>query len=177
MYILLKGDTILSFYIVYYITMYNIFFYETDIGTIGIREDGQYITNIYFSKFNTEDNILETDLIISGIMQINEYIQGKRKKFDLPLNLEGTEFQKKVWNELKNIPYGETRSYKDIAVAIGNEKASRAIGMANNKNPIPILIPCHRVIGANGKLVGYRGGLDIKEKLLNIENADLNKGE
>ncbi|MBC6695631.1 methylated-DNA--[protein]-cysteine S-methyltransferase [Terrisporobacter mayombei] len=157
--------------------MYNIFFYETDIGTIGIREDGQYITNIYFSKFNTEDNILETDLIISGIMQINEYIQGKRKKFDLPLNLEGTEFQKKVWNELKNIPYGETRSYKDIAVAIGNEKASRAIGMANNKNPIPILIPCHRVIGANGKLVGYRGGLDIKEKLLNIENADLNKGE
>lgn len=177
MYILLKGDTILSFYIVYYITMYNIFFYETDIGTIGIREDGQYITNIYFSKFNTEDNILETDLIISGIMQINEYIQGKRKKFDLPLNLEGTEFQKKVWNELKNIPYGETRSYKDIAVEIGNEKASRAIGMANNKNPIPILIPCHRVIGANGKLVGYRGGLDIKEKLLNIENADLNKGE
>ncbi len=157
--------------------MYNIFFYETDIGTIGIRENGKYITNIYFSKFNTDDNIVETDLIKKGIMQINEYLQGKRNKFDLPLDLKGTEFQNKVWNELRNIPYGETRSYKDIAVAIGNENASRAIGMANNRNPIPIIIPCHRVIGSNGKLVGYAGGLDIKEKLLNIENVELKKGE
>lgn len=157
--------------------MYNIFFYETDIGTIGIRENGKYITNIYFSKFNTDDNIVETDLIKKGIIQINEYLQGKRNKFDLPLDLKGTEFQNKVWNELRNIPYGETRSYKDIAVAIGNENASRAIGMANNRNPIPIIIPCHRVIGSNGKLVGYAGGLDIKEKLLNIENVELKKGE
>lgn len=157
--------------------MYNIFFYETDIGTIGIRENGKYITNIYFSKFNTDDNIVETDLIKKGIMQINEYLQGKRNKFDLPLDLKGTEFQNKVWNELRNIPYGETRSYKDIAVAIGNENASRAIGMANNRNPIPIIIPCHRVIGSNGKLVGYAGGLDIKEKLLNIENVEFKKGE
>ncbi|WP_297133868.1 methylated-DNA--[protein]-cysteine S-methyltransferase [Terrisporobacter sp.] len=157
--------------------MYNIFFYETDIGTIGIRENGKYITNIYFSKFNTDDNIVETYLIKKGIMQINEYLQGKRNKFDLPLDLKGTEFQNKVWNELRNIPYGETRSYKDIAVAIGNENASRAIGMANNRNPIPIIIPCHRVVGSNGKLVGYAGGLDIKEKLLNIENVELKKGE
>lgn len=94
-------------------------------------------------------------------------------KFDLPLDARGTEFQKKVWNELLRIPYGETKSYKDIAVAIGNEKACRAIGMANNKNPIPIIIPCHRVIGSNGKLVGYAGGLNVKEKLLNIEKIDV----
>ena len=89
--------------------------------------------------------------------------------FDLPLDPIGTEFQKKVWQALKEIPFGETRSYGEIAKLIGNEKASRAVGMANNKNPIAIIIPCHRVIGANGKLVGYAGGLDLKEKLLKLE--------
>lgn len=95
----------------------------------------------------------------------------------MPIETIGTEFQKKVWNELRNIPYGQTKTYKDIALAIKNEKACRAIGNANNKNPLPIIIPCHRVIGSNGKLVGYSGGLDIKEKLLNIENIEVNKGE
>ena len=85
------------------------------------------------------------------------------------LEVKGTEFQKKVWNELLKIPYGQTKSYKDIAIAIENERASRAVGMANNKNPIPIIIPCHRVIGSTGKLVGYAGGVNVKEKLLNIE--------
>ncbi len=88
----------------------------------------------------------------------------------MPLNPNGTVFQKKVWNALCNIPYGETRSYKQVAEAVGNNKASRAVGMANNKNPIMIVIPCHRVIGSNGSLVGYAGGLDIKEKLLFLEN-------
>ena len=109
--------------------------------------------------------------------QLKEYFEGSRREFDLPIEMNGTQFQKKVWKELLKIPYGETRSYKDIAISIGNEKACRAIGMANNKNHIPIIIPCHRVIGSNGKLVGYAGGIDIKEKLLNIEKIDINKGE
>lgn len=153
--------------------MNNIFFYETEIGIIGIRENNKSITDIFFSKVDTNDNIEETDLIKECFKQLKEYFEGNRMKFDLPLDARGTEFQKKVWNELLNIHYGETKSYKDIAVAIGNEKACRAIGMANNKNPIPIIIPCHRVIGSNGKLVGYAGGLNVKEKLLNIEKIDI----
>lgn len=153
--------------------MNNIFFYETEIGIIGIRENNKSITDIFFSKVDTNDNIEETDLIKECFKQLKEYFEGNRMKFDLPLDARGTEFQKKVWNELLNIPYGETKSYKDIAVAIGNEKACRAIGMANNKNPIPIIIPCHRVIGSNGKLVGYADGVNVKEKLLNIEKIDV----
>ena len=153
--------------------MNNIFFYETEIGIIGIRENNKSITDIFFSKVDTNDNIEETDLIKECFKQLKEYFEGNRMKFDLPLDARGTEFQMKVWNELLNIPYGETKSYKDIAVAIGNEKACRAIGMANNKNPIPIIIPCHRVIGSNGKLVGYAGGVNVKEKLLNIEKIDV----
>lgn len=151
----------------------NVYFYETKIGTIGIRENSKYITDIYFSKIDTNDNIKETELIKKCFSQLREYFEGNRISFDLHTQPEGTEFQKKVWNELLKIPYGETKSYKDIALAIGNEKACRAIGMANNKNPIPIIIPCHRVIGSNKKLVGYSGGIDVKEKLLNIENINL----
>jgi methylated-DNA-[protein]-cysteine S-methyltransferase len=103
--------------------------------------------------------------------QLNEYFSGSRKKFDLPLDIDGTEFQKKVWNELKKIPYGKTKSYKYIAEKLGDVKAIRAVGKANGQNPVPILIPCHRVIGSNGKLTGYAGGLDIKEKLLKIEGS------
>ena len=153
--------------------MNNIFFYETDLGTIGIRENNKGITNIYFSKINTNDNVEETDLIKECYRQLEEYFTGNRMQFNIPLDFEGTEFQKKVWCQLLKIPYGETRSYKEVAIAIGNEKACRAIGMANNKNPIPIIIPCHRVIGSNGKLVGYAGGLNVKEKLLNIEKIDI----
>lgn len=149
--------------------MNNIFFYETKFGIIGIRANEKAIINIYFSKVDTNDKIEETDLIKKCFNQINEYLLGKRKVFDLPIEPKGTEFQKKVWSYLLEIPYGQTKTYKDVAIAIGNEKACRAVGMANNKNPIPIIIPCHRVIGSNGKLVGYNGGLSIKEYLLNIE--------
>lgn len=157
--------------------MSSVFFYETDLGIIGIRENNKAITDIYFSKDNIDDNIEETDLIKECFKQLKEYFEGSRREFDLPIEMNGTQFQKKIWKELLKIPYGETRSYKDIAISIGNEKACRAIGMANNKNHIPIIIPCHRVIGYNGKLVGYAGGIDIKEKLLNIEKIDINKGE
>lgn len=152
--------------------MKNLFYYDTKIGKIGIEENGTAITKVYFVTKDLQKEITrkeETVLLKETITEINEYLDGKRNSFDLPLAPEGTEFQKKVWNALKEIPCGETRSYGEIAKMIGNEKASRAVGMANNRNPIMIIIPCHRVIGSNGKLVGYAGGLDIKEKLLNLE--------
>ncbi len=105
----------------------------------------------------------------SAIEQLNEYFTGKRKEFDLPLAPSGTLFQQKVWAQLQKIPYGQTRSYKDIALAVGSPKGFRAVGMANNKNPIAIVIPCHRVIGADGSLVGYGGGLAMKQSLLDLE--------
>jgi methylated-DNA-[protein]-cysteine S-methyltransferase len=102
--------------------------------------------------------------------QLKEYIAGNRSEFDIPLNPDGTEFQKKVWQELQTIKCGEVASYLDIAKAIGNEKACRAVGAANGKNPIPIIIPCHRIIGSNGKLTGYAGGLERKSYLLALES-------
>lgn len=154
--------------------MKSVFFYDSDIGKIGIAEDGQAITNIFFEKEEAVNfEVLETPLIKEAHKQFEEYINGKRKFFDLPICPSGTEFQQKVWNALKDIPYGETRSYKDVALAIGNEKACRAVGMANNRNPISIIIPCHRVIGKNGKLVGYGGGLPIKEYLLKLEKENI----
>lgn len=153
--------------------MKNVFYYETIIGSIGIADNGKEITDIFFKKDNIlgDFNIAETELIKKAIKQLNEYFNGTRISFDLPLSLEGTDFQKLVWNTLKAIPYGETKSYKDIAEAIGNPKACRAVGMANNKNPISIIIPCHRVIGSNGKLVGYGGGVEIKKQLLDLEKS------
>lgn len=109
------------------------------------------------------------------IKELDEYFSGKRKYFDLPLNYEGTIFQKKVWEKLKNIAYGETKTYKDIALEIGKPKSYRAVGLANNKNPLPIFLPCHRVIGSNGKLVGYAGGLELKKKLLKLEKENKKK--
>lgn len=106
--------------------------------------------------------------------QIKAYFKGEQTTFDCQLDLIGTPFQKLVWNELLNIPYGECRSYKQVAQAIGAPKAVRAIGGANNRNAIPIIIPCHRVIGTNGALVGYGGGLHIKEQLLSLEGIHLN---
>lgn len=143
--------------------------YKTIIGNIEIIEDTGYIIGV---NFNTETNIedKETETIKETYKQISEYLERKRKAFNIPVKMQGTEFQKKVWQELTKIPYGETRSYKQIAEKIGNPKACRAVGMANHNNPIAIIVPCHRVIGTNNKLVGYAGGLDIKEKLLKIEN-------
>jgi methylated-DNA-[protein]-cysteine S-methyltransferase len=103
--------------------------------------------------------------------QLKEYFAGTRKIFDVPLDVEGTDFQEKVWVELKKIPYGKTRSYKEIAKKLGDVNKIRAVGKANGQNPVAIVIPCHRVIGADGKLTGYAGGLDIKEKLLHLEGA------
>ncbi|SFR92097.1 methylated-DNA--[protein]-cysteine S-methyltransferase [Anaeromicropila populeti] len=107
-----------------------------------------------------------------AFQQLSEYLEGKRKTFDFPYELNGTEFQKKVWKALLDIPYGETRSYQDIAAKIGNPKGARAVGGANNKNPLLIVVPCHRVIGSSGKLTGYVLGLDQKEYLINLEKTN-----
>lgn len=150
--------------------MENVYYYNTKIGKISIVENGTAITKICFiskDELNIEGN--ETELLRKAIKQLGEFFEGERNCFDLPLAPKGTEFQRKVWSALQEIPFGETRSYGEIAKIVGNEKAARAVGMANNKNPIPIIIPCHRVVGANGKLVGYAGGLNVKEKLLEIE--------
>lgn len=109
-------------------------------------------------------------ILLATQQQLNEYFAGTRQQFNLPLDFEGTEFQQKVWQALLSIPFGETRSYKQIAEQIGNVKAVRAVGAANGKNPISIIAPCHRVVGANGKLVGFAGGLDNKEILLQLES-------
>ena len=162
--------------------MKYVYFYNTgikELGTLGIGACEDKITDLFFEyemenvKKNKNYIIKETPLIKKAASQLFEYLNGKRMKFDLPLLKDGTDFQISVWNELLKIPYGETRSYKDIAVAINNEKAVRAVGMANNKNKISIFIPCHRVIGSSKKLVGYGGGLEIKEFLLNLEKKEL----
>ena len=156
--------------------MKNIFFYDTAIGRIGIAENDNSITDLYFDKEIEKENfeVKETPLLKEAGEQLQEYFEGKRKEFNLPLSPTGTEFQQSVWKALQTIPYGETRSYGEIAKIVGNPKASRAVGMANNRNPISIFIPCHRVIGANGKLVGYGGGLNIKEYLLTLEKEQFN---
>ena len=112
---------------------------------------------------------LDHPILLDAQQQLNEYFQGQRQTFELPLDFEGTEFQKKVWQALLNIPFGETRSYRQIAEQVGSPKAVRAVGAANGQNPISIIAPCHRVIGSGGKLVGFAGGLDNKEILLQLE--------
>lgn len=109
------------------------------------------------------------EILAKTISQLNEYFSGKRKQFQLALEPNGTEFQIQVWNEIQKIRYGQTASYTEIAKALGSEKLSRAVGMANSKNPLPIVIPCHRIVGANGKLTGYAGGINRKKWLLQHE--------
>ena len=156
----------------------NLYFYKlnTIIGDIYIikSENGLRSIELIDDKWkviNEKYKLIENkDICKNEIKQLNEFFLGKRKEFDLVLDVEGTDFRKKVWNELLKIPYGQVRSYSYIANAIGNEKAVRAIGQANKANPIPIVIPCHRVIGKNQKLLGYAGNhTDIQEKLINFE--------
>lgn len=146
-------------------------YYESPIGKLVIVHNDRGITNLYLAHLLQIENAIqeETDLIKEAVKQLDEYFNGLRQSFDLPLALAGTHFQQKVWQALRNIPCGKTYSYKQIAEQIGSPKASRAIGMANNKNPILLLIPCHRVIGANGKLIGFAAGLEMKKYLLTLE--------
>ena len=144
--------------------------YETPYGIISIKSDGSAVTSVKIvNEINPDAGNIADKLTDKTAKQLNEYFAGKRKQFDLPLKPHGTKFQLAVWKALSEIPYGETRSYKDIAVAINNPKACRAVGLANNKNPVWIVIPCHRVIGSNGTLTGYGGGLKMKQRLLDLE--------
>ena len=145
---------------------------ETPIGPLTICSDGTAIKALRFGIWEETDNP-ELPLLKQCAQQLQEYFAGERRQFDLPLAPDGTPFQRSVWQALCQIPYGETRSYGEIAAQVGNPKAARAVGMANNRNPIPILIPCHRVIGASGKLIGYAGGLGVKETLLCLESRNL----
>lgn len=155
--------------------MKNLYLYKTGIGKITIIEEDNKIINVYFDSEDTpkDINICETNILKEAGRQLQEYFSGVRTKFELPLNPKGTDFMKDVWSALEKIPYGETKTYGEIAKIIGRDKAYRAVGLANNKNPIPIFIPCHRVIGANGKLVGYAGGLNIKKQLLELEKVTI----
>jgi methylated-DNA-[protein]-cysteine S-methyltransferase len=121
------------------------------------------------------EGIKENQVLTQTIKQLDEYFKGTLKDFGLSLHLEGTDFQIKVWQELAKIPYGETITYRELANKIGSPKAVRAVGNANNKNPIPIIVPCHRVIGSNGKLVGYAGGIKRKDQLLGFESVNSQK--
>ena len=143
---------------------------ENCIVKVIILNDESYSADEKISKYGTEK---ETLLIKKTKQELMEYFVGKRKAFDIPIKLDGTEFQVKVWKELLKLPYGETCSYLDIAKKIGNPNAARAVGMANNKNKIQIIIPCHRIIGSDKKLIGYAGGIKIKEKLLKLEKDNI----
>ena len=148
---------------------------ETVIGRLGLVADENHLTDLYFEHDSVPPDlpVRETELLSEARAQLLAYFSGERRTFTLPLAPAGTAFQRRVWRALCEIPYGETVSYKEVAQRIGNEKAARAVGRANNRNPLPIIIPCHRVIGASGALVGYGGGLGIKEKLLALEKGYL----
>lgn len=149
----------------------EIFYYKSSFGNLEIKcENGTAVSLKFTEKYCKTAK--ETDLAENIKSQLHEYFSGKRKIFDIKINPKGTEFQKKVWSELLKIPYGETRSYSQIAESIGNKNAQRAVGQACNKNPLMIIIPCHRVVSKNGKMTGYACGIDIKEKLLNAECND-----
>ena len=150
--------------------MEKIFFYEeTPVGRLCIGEENGSITRVTWKNIPVEAIQEETETIRRCKEQLDEYFKGKRTVFDLPLSPKGTPFQQKVWQALQEIPYGETRTYGEIAATIDKPKAARAVGMANNRNPVAILIPCHRVIGKNGDLTGYASGLKNKIWLLELE--------
>lgn len=157
--------------------MENSYSFQSPIGFLTICEQDNQLTRLYLD--NQDMGILQSrnfeyhsDFLHEVYHQLNEYFAGKRKIFDLPVDSKGTAFQKAVWRELQKIPYGETRSYEDIAVAIGNKKAVRAIGQANGRNPIMIVVPCHRVIRKNGDISGFACGVEAKRYLLNLEREN-----
>ena len=157
--------------------MENSYSFQSPIGFLTICEQDNQLTRLYLD--NQDRGILQSrnfeyhsDFLHEVYHQLNEYFAGKRKIFDLPVDSKGTAFQKAVWRELQKIPYGETRSYEDIAVAIGNKKAVRAIGQANGRNPIMIVVPCHRVIRKNGDISGFACGVEAKRYLLNLEREN-----
>lgn len=148
-----------------------IYHYPSEFGLFSLVATDIALTHLFFDgeapRFDTIER--ETALLQEASLQLAQYLRGERKQFSLPLAPTGSDFFQRAWQALGAVPYGETRSYGQIAAAIGNAKAYRAVGLANNRNPLPIFIPCHRVIGSNQKLTGYRGGLPLKQRLLELE--------
>lgn len=140
---------------------------DSPIGILTLVGTGESLTSIRFGAVGCAFN--PSPLLLRAVTELREYFAGTRREFDIPIAPEGTDFQRQVWAALCSIPYGETRSYGEIAAQVGNPRAARAVGLANNKNPIPIIVPCHRVIGADGSMTGYAGGLEAKELLLKLE--------
>lgn len=153
--------------------MKTAYFYETAMGRVGIAAEDDAITNVFFGNTVTpkEYETVSTPLLERAAAQLTEYLAGQRRDFDLPLAPVGTAFEQEVWQALCRIPYGETKTYGEVAAELERPKACRAVGRANGLNPISIFIPCHRVIGAGGRLTGYAGGLEMKERLLRLEGA------
>lgn len=147
--------------------------FNTPIGFLTIREEEKKLTKLFWeaNSVQTMKNELHSDFLYEVYTQVNEYLTGRRKQFDVPLKYQGTQFQQSVWQELQKIPYGETRSYQEIAAVIGNEKAVRAVGQANNKNPILLIIPCHRVIHKSGDISVFACGVEVKRYLLELEKG------
>ncbi|MGF1905707.1 methylated-DNA--[protein]-cysteine S-methyltransferase [Aliivibrio salmonicida] len=150
--------------------------FDSPLGLITVNGNDDGLLGVWYeshartlSDFGVQDD--DHPILRLTVSQLKEYFNGERREFSIPLAANGTEFQNKVWQALTTIPYGETWCYKDLAIAVGNPKASQAVGGANGKNPISIIVPCHRVIGKNGSLTGYAGGLDIKDALLKLEGV------
>lgn len=149
-----------------------VLYHRTPAGVLQLCADDAGICGVYFGhRFQEGDLPGENDLLRHAARELDEYFAGTRREFDLPVSLHGTAFQLRVWAALQQIPYGETRSYAQVAAMAGNPKACRAVGMANHRNPVSILVPCHRVIHADGGLGGYGGGLEIKKLLLELEKG------
>lgn len=149
-------------------------FYKTvnsPIGILSICSENDFITDLHIGKTSNSE-ITDIPILNLAALQLEEYFSLKRKSFELPIKFSGTDFQNRVWSELCKIPYGDVVSYKKLAERIGNPKAYRAVGMAANKNPLPIIIPCHRVIGSDGNMTGYAYGLHIKKLLLELESPN-----
>ena len=155
----------------------NIFCMDSPLGTLVIHSDLFFVTAIDFAEEKVNDRQPETDVENQCYVQLHEYFTGKLQEFTVPVKQEGTEFQQRVWNEVMNIPFGKTISYQQLANRLGDPKSIRAAGTANGKNRIPILVPCHRVIGSDGSLTGYAWGLDKKEWLLRHENSLPGQGQ
>ena len=139
---------------------------RTPVGILMLQSDERFLKSVSFDNEAVDDSPWLPDVLIQTRKQLTEYFLGTRQKFDLPLDPDGTDFQHLVWKKLEAVDFGTTKSYVEIARSIGLENASRAVGMANGRNPIPIIIPCHRIVGHNGKLTGYAGGLERKKWLL-----------
>ena len=152
----------------------DFFLFDTPLGQMGLAGEDGAITRLYLPNSPTPRLMSHpTPLLEAGRAQLLEYLAGERREFDLPLAPRGTPFQEKVWAALRAIPWGQTRSYREVALAVDCPRGFRAVGLANRRNPIPILIPCHRVVGADGSLTGYAGGLELKQALLELEGIVL----